>query len=97
MSLEKPSKPADEQPNPYLPSGPPPVVFEDFQGIHTQTPRAGVPDQKMFWCDGFMPLTSATCGLSTGSARRFTPLLAARRLSFLTSSRQPRLNFVWCF
>jgi len=36
--------------------GPTPLVCELFQGIETQTSRAGVPDQQMFWCDGFMPL-----------------------------------------
>src|SRR5215469_18412462 len=28
-----------------------------FQGINTTTTRAGVPDQQMFWCDGFLPLS----------------------------------------
>jgi hypothetical protein len=27
-----------------------------FQGINTATDRCGVPDQQMFWCDGFIPL-----------------------------------------
>ena len=36
--------------------GPPPLVCEMFQGINTATTRAGVPDQQMFWCDGFIPL-----------------------------------------
>jgi hypothetical protein len=56
MSLEKPSPPAAEQENPYYPAGPTPNVFEDFQGIDTSVPRVGVPDQKMAWCDGFMPI-----------------------------------------
>ena len=56
MSLEKPSPPLPEQENPYTIPGPPPNVFEDFQGIDTQVPRVGVPDAKMSWCDGFMPI-----------------------------------------
>lgn len=56
MSLEKPSPPQPEQENPYTIPGPPPNVFEDFQGIGTQVPRIGVPDAKMAWCDGFMPI-----------------------------------------
>ncbi len=36
--------------------GPNPLVCENFQGINTATTRSGVPDQQMFWCDGFMPL-----------------------------------------
>jgi len=36
--------------------GPAPLVCEQFQGINTATTRAGVPDQQMYWCDGFMPL-----------------------------------------
>lgn len=52
----KVAPPADEQPNPYLPPGSKPLVFEDFQGINTQTVRAGVSDKQMAWCDGFMPI-----------------------------------------
>jgi hypothetical protein len=55
MSIKAPP-PADEQPNPYLPAGPKPPVFEDFQGINTQTTRAGVSDKQMAWCDGFFPI-----------------------------------------
>lgn len=36
--------------------GPPPLACEMFQGINTATTRSGVPDQMMFWCDGFIPL-----------------------------------------
>jgi hypothetical protein len=57
MSLSKPKPPAGEQPNPYLPAGPPePQIFEDFNGIYTATSRPGVPDEQMWWCDGFMPI-----------------------------------------
>jgi hypothetical protein len=50
--------PAREQPqaNPYQPSLPAPLVFEEFQGINTSTSRPGVPDEQMYWCDGFFPL-----------------------------------------
>lgn len=56
MSLEKPPPAQPEQENPYIPPGPAPNLFEDFQGIDTQVPRVGVPDAKMSWCDGFMPI-----------------------------------------
>lgn len=57
MSLDKIRPPAGEQPNPYLPSGPPdPQVFEEFDGVYTTTSRPGVDDKQMWWCDGFMPI-----------------------------------------
>src|SRR3972149_1291372 len=42
--------------NPYLPPGPSPLVFEQYKGINTNTTRPGVPDEQMYWCDGFLPL-----------------------------------------
>ena len=36
--------------------GPTPLVCELFQGIDTTTTRSGVPDQQMYWCDGWMPI-----------------------------------------
>jgi hypothetical protein len=56
MSLEKPSPPESEQPNPYYPIGPSPLLFEEFKGISTDVPRIGVDDRQMSWCDGFMPI-----------------------------------------
>jgi hypothetical protein len=57
MSLDKIRPAAGEQPNPYLPSGPPdPQVFEEFDGVYTATSRPGVDDKQMWWCDGFMPI-----------------------------------------
>lgn len=50
----KPAQP--EQDNPYLPSGPQPLIFEQFQGINTATTRPGVPDEQAYWIDGFFPL-----------------------------------------
>ena len=50
-------EPASPEQNPYLPAGPPdPLIFEEFEGIDTQTSRPGVEDKKMAWCDGFMPI-----------------------------------------
>lgn len=46
----------EEDFNPYLPPGPPPLVFEEFQGINTSTSRPGVADAQMYWCDGFIPI-----------------------------------------
>ena len=43
--------------NPYLPKGPPePLIFEQFEGINTQTSRPGVDEKQMAWCDGLMPI-----------------------------------------
>jgi hypothetical protein len=57
MALNKPAPPASEKPSPYLPAGPPePQIFEDFNGVFTTTSRPGVPDDQMWWCDGFMPI-----------------------------------------
>jgi hypothetical protein len=56
MALGTPPQPADERPNPYLPSGPPPLVFEEWEGVDTQTTRAGVDDKQAYWIDGFMPI-----------------------------------------
>ena len=44
--------------NPYLPPGPTdPLIFEQFDGINTQTTRPGVDDKQAAWLDGFMPIT----------------------------------------
>lgn len=56
MSLEQPSAPADVQPNAFLPSTIPPLVFEDWNGISTSTNRAGVDDKQAYWLDGFFPI-----------------------------------------
>ena len=43
--------------NPYLPPGPTdPLIFEQFEGINTQTTRPGVEDKQAAWLDGFMPI-----------------------------------------
>lgn len=56
MSLRQPRPPAAEQETQYLPAGPDPQVFEEFEGIYTTTSRPGVDDKQMWWCDGFMPI-----------------------------------------
>lgn len=49
--------PAQSEQNPYLPKGPPdPLMFEDFEGMNTQTSRPGVDDKQAFWLDGWMPI-----------------------------------------
>ena len=49
---------ASPEQTPYLPKGPPdPLVFEQFDGINTQTTRPGVDDKQMAWCDGLMPIS----------------------------------------
>lgn len=48
---------AQQESNPYLPKGPPdPLVFEQFEGINTQTSRPGVDDKQAAWLDGWMPI-----------------------------------------
>lgn len=42
--------------SPYLPPGPQPTQFDQFKGCNNNTTRAGVPDEQMWWCDGFIPL-----------------------------------------
>lgn len=48
--------PPKENQSPYVPAGPSPLVCETFKGVFTLATRAGVPDERMFWCDGFMPV-----------------------------------------
>lgn len=43
--------------NPYLPPGPQPTQIDQFKGVNTNTTRPGVPDEQMWWCDGFIPLS----------------------------------------
>jgi hypothetical protein len=51
--------PASPESSPYLPKGPPdPLIFEQFEGINTQTTRPGVDDKQMAWCDGWMPIAA---------------------------------------
>lgn len=42
--------------SPYLPPGPPVLLFEEFQGINTSTSRPGVDDRQAWWLDNFMPI-----------------------------------------
>lgn len=55
MTIPKP-QPAELQPNPYVPPGPEPLIFEDFLGIDTQATRMGVDEKQMYWCSGFFPV-----------------------------------------
>lgn len=55
MAIQAPPA-AQEQPNPYIPPGPTPAVFDKFQGINTTVTRPGVPDEQMAWAENFMPL-----------------------------------------
>jgi len=49
-------QPPAAQENPYFTPAFQPLVFEQFNGINTNTTRPGVKDEQMWWCDGFMPL-----------------------------------------
>jgi len=51
-----PNKPAGTQPTPFTPDAIEPLFFEEFDGMYTTTSRAGVKDEQMWWCDGFMPI-----------------------------------------
>lgn len=51
------SPPPSEQANPFLPPGPPPIVFDSFDGgLNTNATRPGIDDKQMFWCRGWFPL-----------------------------------------
>jgi hypothetical protein len=54
MPISKP-QPLAEQPSPYLPPGPEPLIFEDFESINTSNTRTGIDDKQMWWCSGFYP------------------------------------------
>lgn len=54
--------------------GPTPLACEMFGGINTATTRSGVPDQQMFWCDGFIPLSPRNLRVVPGiGSALFTP------------------------
>jgi len=53
--------------------GPNPLVCELFGGIQTKTTRPGVPDQQMYWCDGFMPIAPRKLRTLYGIGTKFTP------------------------
>lgn len=53
MPLDQSAKP---QSNPYVPPAPGPLLLETFGGINTSTTRPGVPDQQVYWMDGWIPL-----------------------------------------
>lgn len=55
MAIDAPA-PTEEQGNPYIPPGPPPLMCEQFQGIDTSASRPGVKDEKLAWCDGFLTI-----------------------------------------
>lgn len=62
-----------DQPSNYLPSGPPEeLLFDQFNGINTSTTRPGVADDKMWWCDGFMPLGPRNLRTMWGVGDSFT-------------------------
>jgi len=52
----RPRPPQPEPPSPYLPPGPEALTFDQFNGINTSTSRAGVKNEEMWWCDGFIPI-----------------------------------------
>ena len=55
--LGKPPPPTTEKASPYAPPAPQgPLAFEQWQGVNTNTDRAGVPDQQAYWIDGFFPI-----------------------------------------
>jgi hypothetical protein len=49
------------QQNPYIPAPPGPLIMDQFEGCNTSTTRAGVPDNQVYWFDGFMPLDKNNC------------------------------------
>ena len=71
--------------------GPNPLVCEMFQGIQTVTDRSGVPDQNMFWCDGFMPIAPRKLRTLYGIGSRITPTpgVAVMFFDFYNIGAQP--------
>lgn len=42
--------------NPYVAPGPPPIVWEGFSTLNTNSTRVGIQDEECYWLDGFMPV-----------------------------------------
>lgn len=57
---------AQVQGNPFLPPGTSPLVVEMFGGVNTATTRAGVPDEQVFWLDGWFPQAPRNCRVLYG-------------------------------
>lgn len=55
MSDRAPQPPAQEE-EPWNPPGPQPLSIEEFATLNTNATRAGIADQEMSICDGFIPL-----------------------------------------
>ncbi len=58
MALQPGQAPPPSQfpPNPLTPSGTQSLIFDTFAGIDTSASRPGIPDDKCYWIDGFIPL-----------------------------------------
>ncbi len=48
--------PSPQEAGPYAPGGPPPIAFEGFSSLQTNSTRPGIRDEECYWLDGFMPV-----------------------------------------
>src|SRR5260221_126261 len=48
--------PSDPPATPGFPANPVPLTFEQFATLNTKALRAGIKNEEMAWCDGWMPL-----------------------------------------
>lgn len=78
----KPSQPAAEGQNPFVPPGPEPLMFEEFNGINTATTRPGVDDKQAYWLDGFMPLARRNLRTMYGIGPALWTTVVGTQISF---------------
>jgi hypothetical protein len=52
--------PPQAQPNPFIPPGMSPIVFEGFDTLDTLAARPSIEDKHCSWMDGFMPIGPST-------------------------------------
>ena len=45
---------------PGLPENFEPIVFDGFNGLNTKPTRFAIPNEQLYWCDGFMPFGKNT-------------------------------------
>lgn len=45
-----------QEQGPWVPPGPPPIIFEGFSTLNTNSTRIGIKDDECWWLDGFMPI-----------------------------------------
>lgn len=64
-----PNAPAANQ-TPYMPPGPPPLVFDTYLTVNTQASRVAIDDPQCSWIDGFMPIGKSNARTMPGVGDR---------------------------